>query len=325
MGGLQRYLEYARRERASHEGWTSQTLLHWLAALGICASAAYWGAIHWMLMGGNVVLAVAFTAIIVFGTPGLASFFLPWSPAGMLLAKTRSKTYGQIAAATMFFVLLGYSVHVSYSFWLAQPAIVASQMEVWMVVIGVVGFIGMPALVWTPVSMKEFVSHIDQAHQVTRYEMMIKADLASLRAQLIQYQMLCMKNWAELLPEERKQIALFGKALYQGIQKTLIDLGGGFELVSKSAIKFQLKDSDVLGEWMGSIEDALDVPREPLLSEEQYSTARGQALMKIGKKMEQQGPVTVSKRQQRAQEARDQQTITRLLNVQEVDGANDTR
>src|ERR671938_535385 len=179
-----RYLDMMRsqRRRGSSFQFTSKSLLAILALIAMGGSAVYWWGVQSTLIPDNKVVALAFTAILVLAPPSLVSFLIPWSPGGMLLQKVNAKTWGYLVVVGCSLYLLYYSFQIQLAWWLAQPVVADSNLVYQQVLIGIIGFVIIPALLWTPVSSEELVEQVRQAHLVKRYELQTQADIAILRA-----------------------------------------------------------------------------------------------------------------------------------------------
>src|SRR5262245_53896251 len=142
-----------RRRNAGFQ-FTSKTLLGILAIITMIGSAAYWWGVQSQLTD-NTVVAMAFTAILVLAPPSLVSFLIPWSPGGMLLQKVNAKTWGYVVVVGCSIYLLYYSFQIQWSWWAAQRVVAESGLIYQQVFIGMIGFIIIQALLWTPVSSVE--------------------------------------------------------------------------------------------------------------------------------------------------------------------------
>lgn len=240
-------------------GWqfTSKTVLALLAIVAMCCSAVYWWGVQSQLTG-NLPMAVAFTAILVLAPPVLVSFLIPWSPGGMLLQKINARTWGYVVVILCAGFLMYYSFEIQYSWWAAQP-VVADTGLIWQqVLVGIVGFIIIPALLWTPVTSEELVEQVRQAHLVKRYEMQAQADIAILRNTLLRAQEQALVGFANLSTAERQELADAMQGLVKGIDKTLQDVGQSVKKVSGATVPFSsLEDNDDIRDYLDYIHESL--------------------------------------------------------------------
>ena len=246
--------------RARNTGFltTSRQLLALLAAVGTCASAAYWWGVQSQLTT-NLPVAVAFTAILVLGPPALVSFLIPWSPAGMLLQRVNARTWGYAVVVACAIFLLYYSFQIQTSWWAAQPVVAASGLVGQQALIGMIGFIIVPALLWTPVSSEELAEQVRQAHLVKRYEIQTQADIAILRATLLRAQEQALVGFGNLAVNEREELAATMRGLVAGIDQTLLEVGQSVKAVSGATIHFDALEDNV------DIREVLDYIGETLL------------------------------------------------------------
>ena len=127
--------------------------------------------------------------------------------------------------------------------------------------IGIIGFIIIPALLWTPVSSDELVEQVRQAHLVKRYELQTQADIAILRATLLRAQEKALIGFANLTVQERQELAAVMRSLVAGIDNTLREVGQTVRTVSGVAMPF-----DGLLEDNAEVRDVLDYITESLES-----------------------------------------------------------
>lgn len=255
-----RYLDMMRGQRRRNSGFqfTSKTLLAVLAVIAMCGSAVYWWGVQSQLTE-NKAVALAFTAILVLAPPSLVSFLIPWSPAGMLLQKVNARTWGYLVVIGCSLYLLYYSFQIQLSWWLAQPVVADSNLFYQQVMIGIIGFIIIPALLWTPVSSDELVEQVRQAHLVKRYELQTQADIAILRATLLRAQEKALVGFANLTVEEREELAAVMRSLVSGIDRTLKEVGQTVKTVSGVAMPFDgmLDDNEDIRGVLEYISDSL--------------------------------------------------------------------
>ncbi|HEX6290891.1 MAG TPA: hypothetical protein VFZ66_17030 [Herpetosiphonaceae bacterium] len=223
----------------------------------MAGSAAYWWGVQSQLTS-NKPVAVAFTAIMVLAPPSLVSFLIPWSPAGMLLQKINARTWGYtvIMVAAMF--LLYYSFTIQNAWWQAQDVVRESGYVLPQVMIGIIGFVIIPALLWTPVTSDELVEQVRQAHLVKRYELQTQADIAILRNTLLRAQEKALIGFANLTVQEREELASVMRGLVRGIDSTMKEIATSVKTVSGATIPFNsLEDNEQIKGYLDYIGEAL--------------------------------------------------------------------
>lgn len=257
---MSRYLEMVRGQQRGRKGgpaFTSKDLLALIALVGMAASAVYWWGVQSQLTA-NWIVAGAFTAILVLAPPSLTSFLIPWSPGGMLLQKINARTTGYVAVILAACYLVYYSFEIQYSWWAAQPTTASTGLVLQQVVIGIIGFIIIPALLWTPVTSEELVEQVRQAHLVRRYELQTQADIAILRATLLRAQEKALIGFANLAVQEKEELAGVMRGLVTGIDTTLRDIGDSVKQVSGAAVPFaSLDDNDDIRGYLDYISNSL--------------------------------------------------------------------
>jgi hypothetical protein len=220
-------------------------------------SAVYWWGVQSQLTS-NYVVAAAYTAILVLAPPALTSFLIPWSPGGMLLQKVNARTWGYAVVVACALFLLWYSFVIQSSWWSAQQVVVQSDLVLQQVLIGIIGFIIIPALLWTPVTSEELVEQVRQAHLVKRYELQTQADIAILRATLLRAQEKALVGFANLTVDERIELANVMRGLISGIDRTLQEVGQSVKIVSGATVHFDaLEDNEDIRDVLDYIGDSL--------------------------------------------------------------------
>jgi hypothetical protein len=248
-----------RGQKRRSGGWqfSAKSLLAVLALVAMGGLAVYWWGVQSQLTG-NTVVAAAFTAILVLAPPSLTSFLIPWSPGGMLLQKINARTWGYAVIISAALYLLYYSFEIQYSWWQAQEVVRDTGLVLQQVIIGIIGFIIIPALLWTPVTSEELVEQVRQAHLVRRYELQTQADIAILRATLLRAQEKALIGFANLTVQEREELAGVMRGLVKGIDQTLRDIGDSVKTVSGATIPFgSLDDNDDIRGYLDYISESL--------------------------------------------------------------------
>jgi hypothetical protein len=247
------------QQRRRGGGWqfTAKSLLALLAVIAMGGSAVYWWGVQSQLTS-NWIVAGAFTAILVLAPPSLTSFLIPWSPGGMLLQKINARTWGYTVVIGAALYLLYYSFEIQYSWWASQPTVASTGLILQQVIIGIIGFIIIPALLWTPVTSEELVEQVRQAHLVRRYELQTQADIAILRATLLRAQEKALIGFANLTVQEKEELAGVMRGLVKGIDQTLRDIGDSVKTVSGATVPFSsLDDNDDIRGYLDYISDSL--------------------------------------------------------------------
>jgi len=257
---MSHYLNMLRQQRRRSTGieFTARTLLAILAFVAMGGSAIYWWGVQSQLTDNRIV-AIAFTAILVLAPPSLVSFLIPWSPAGMLLQKVNARTWAFPVIIGCALYLLYYAFQLQWAWWAAQPVVAETNLVYQQVLIGMIGFIIIPALLWTPVSSDELVEQVRQAHLVKRYELQTQADIAILRATLLRAQEKALIGFANLTVQEREELAAVMQSLVSGIDRTLKEIGQTVKTVSGVALPFDsmLDDNEDIRDILDYIGDTL--------------------------------------------------------------------
>ncbi len=253
-----RYLDMVRGQRRNaRPTFTAKSGLAILAVITMLGSAAYWWGVQSTLTD-NKIVAIAFTAILVLAPPSLVAFLIPWSPAGMLLQKINARTWGYTVIVIAALFLLYYSFDIQYAWWANQKVVADSGYVVPQVLVGIIGFVIIPALLWTPVTSDELVEQIRQAHLVKRYELQTQADIAILRNTLLQAQEKALIGFANLTVHEREELASTMRGLVRGIDSTMREIATSVKTVSGATVPFAaLEDNDQIKGYLDYVSEAI--------------------------------------------------------------------
>ncbi len=267
-----RYLNMVRGQRPAGGGvaFTAKSVLSLLAVVAMIGSAIYWWGVQSQLTT-NMMMAVAFTAILVLAPPVLTSFLIPWSPGGMLLQKINAKTWGYSVVIIAALYLIYYSFEIQYSWWASQQVVADTGLVLQQVLVGIIGFIIIPALLWTPVTSEELVEQVRQAHLVKRYEIEAQADIAILRNTLLRAQEKALIGFANLTVDERQELAGVMRSLVKNIDKTLNEVGQSVKTLSGAAVPFSsLEDNEEIRGYLDYISDSLTQNALPKVEDDEY-------------------------------------------------------
>jgi hypothetical protein len=225
---------------------TARGALRLVVCGALIGSGWWWWGIQSQLTD-NVLIAAAFTAILVIAPPSLTTFLIPWSPGGMLLQRIQMRTWGGAAVLACASFYVYYSWEIGTAYWLAQPVAADTGLVSQQVIVGIIGFILIPALLWAPVGEEELIETVRQAHLVNRYELETQADIAILQAKLLRSQQLALVGLSQLMTDERTELATTMRDLLGEINGTLQEIGGGVR-----------SDSHAV-EMFGDLDDARDL------------------------------------------------------------------
>src|SRR5690349_13387180 len=111
-------------------------------------ACVFWYKIQIVLYPGQLLPALAIASLLAFGSPALLCWLIPWTAGGMLYQRTTAKTWGFLAVAAFALYYLYYCATLIYSWNLAQPVVVDSGLELRNTIVQLIGFVGIPALVF---------------------------------------------------------------------------------------------------------------------------------------------------------------------------------
>ena len=254
---------------------TAKDVLRGLAFLGVLGAAGFWYYIfgHFTPLWPVALLAAAGMGL---SAPALTAFIIPWSPARSLLSRILGKTIGSafVIASAMFLVYFAFEL--LYTWWMSQPggAVgVAVQMSILMIIL----FIIIPALLWAPVLSGDLRRMMREEQLVQEYEIYQNGKIALMQETLMRATTLTAKGLANLLVEEKQELAGIATSLVQGMENIQKELGGQLKKVSRSSVPFDnvlpgnvtmRKALDDLADELLRTPAALSAPRDEVSDEE---------------------------------------------------------
>lgn len=245
--------------------FTGLNALRLIGLVGLIAAAIFWWPVQNEL-STNRTVALAYTIGLVLAPPALWSFLFPWSPGGMLLFRIQQRTIGQVVVALAALYFSYYSYQLQTSWWTAQEVTRDSNMVTQQVIIGLLLYIVIPGLVWTPVDPDEFEKQVKQEQLVKRYDMQTKADIAIMDATFLRAQQRAAIGFANLLPAEREELAAVMKGLVTGMDTTLQRIAGNFNETAEAIYGQHGKDMFSAPPFADTFADMLNFVGDSILT-----------------------------------------------------------
>jgi hypothetical protein len=237
--------------------WLLRAVLLLLALLLSSAAALYWWSVQSRLTAQPTV-AAALTVLLVVGPPLLVSFTLPWTTVGRQLHRLTPAWPALTVVVAALAALVYYSAAVQASFWMTQPDVLRSGLVLQQTVVGIVGFLLIPALLWMPVSALDVDEQVRQARLVRRYELQTQAQLAQLRAALLRAQEKALIGFVNLTAAERDELSDALRGLVAGIDLTLQEYADSVSAVSDQLLPFAaLDDNRMVRDYLDYVADSL--------------------------------------------------------------------
>jgi hypothetical protein len=244
--------------------FTGLNALRLIGLIGLVAAAIFWWPVQSDL-STNRPVALAYTIGLVLASPALWSFVIPWSQGGMLLQRIQRQTIGFwiVGAAAAFFAY--YSWRLQTAWWSAQPVTAESGMVGQQVAIGLLLYIVIPGLIWTPVSSDEFEAQVTQDRLVKRYDIQTKADIAILDATLLRAQQRAAIGFANLMPAEQQELAGVMEGLITGMDTTLQRIAGNLNETAETIYGQHGKDLFSAPPFADDLAEMLDYISQSIL------------------------------------------------------------
>lgn len=235
--------DYAREQRRGNRGTSARDMLRLLGIISLIASGCFWYPVQWDLTSPSrppeVVIALAFGTFLVLGPPVFTSFFVPWSPAAMLLAKINMRSIGQTVALGCMLYLIYYAGLILFSWWSTRPVVVQTNLIEHQVIVGIIATIVSPALLWAPASTEELSEILRQDNLVRKYELQVQADMAYLQGMLLDAQRAAAVGLSKIVAEQGgDDIAWRMQWLVDSIDQTIGEIAHTHERVSGTMAAF---------------------------------------------------------------------------------------
>jgi len=204
--------QFDRYTRQFKRATVARSVFDWIALVCMGASLLFWITLHWAWLNPASLLSMQSIVAIVMGliyslvTPLLWSAMAPSTPAGMMLQRTQTRTWGFVAmlVATVFLTWHGW--HLIFSWWMSQPNVTDTGEATNLAIACLIGFVLIPALAWTATTPEMWMAAVEQAHAVRKLEMQQRSELAIIKASLIRAETLAALGWANLLPREQEEV-----------------------------------------------------------------------------------------------------------------------
>ncbi|MBP1468000.1 hypothetical protein EYB53_019945 [Candidatus Chloroploca sp. M-50] len=208
LGGAPMHHDPAARLRRAP---TATRILDLAAWVGLLAGLLWWMHFFWLMitpsMLTELVLTAAFALAYAVVLPMLISMLFPGTPAGMLLAETRWRTFGHAIAlgAAVFMVYHGFVA--VWAWWQTRPVTVAAGQDLPLAIGTLIVFVVVPALSWVQMAPDQWVAEIVQAQQVKRLRAAQQANLMAARIQYARAMHLLKRGLANTTAAERAELA----------------------------------------------------------------------------------------------------------------------
>ena len=190
---------------------TARSVFDWIALICLGASLAFWLTLHWAWLSPPALLSMQSIVAIVMGliyslvTPLLWSAMAPSTPAGMMLQRTQTRTWGFVVMLGACGFLTWHGWRLIWSWWMAQPNVAETGEAMSLAIACLIGFVVVPALAWTATTPEQWMKAVEQAHAVHKLALQQKGELAIIKASLIRAETLAAIGWANLLPLEKEE------------------------------------------------------------------------------------------------------------------------
>jgi len=243
--------------RQSKGQFTAKQGLRIMAVIFLLASGVYWHEII-KLVTTDTFAQLSLTLLLTIAPPTLSSFIFPFTPTGMLLRKYQSRTIGNIVVIASAMVLIYYQWVLSSNWWATQAVVTDSNLVILQSIVGLIGFVAVPALAWPATSDTEMMEQISQNRLVQRYELQTKADIAILRNSLIRARDLSAIGFANLSDGERQEMNGIMRGITKGIDHTLDEMIESVNTVSGAKLKAGSLQPKV-GQYLDYVAESLEL------------------------------------------------------------------
>lgn len=256
---------------------TARSVFDWIALICLGSSIAFWMTLHWAWLSPPAILSMQSIVAIVMGliyslaTPLLWSAMAPSTPAGMMLQRTQTRTWGFVAMAAATIFLTWHGWRLIWAWWLAQPRVADTGEATSLAVSCLIGFVLVPALAWTATTPEKWMAAVEQAHQVKKLEMMQRSERAIIKASLVRAETLAAIGWAGLLPAERDEVFNTMRGLLMGSADSMRAVVRTLEL--SGDLERSIMSDEEIASHLDYVARALDVVPEVALPARESTTA----------------------------------------------------
>jgi len=248
---------------------SASTLLLIISIVGMASAGVYWGVVQYSLTG-NWPIAITTAIVLVVSPPALLSFLLPRSAGSLLLERAHIRGWGCGVALLCGTFFLWYVVDVQYRWWSRQPAAADAGVMLHQVGIWIIGGVIIPGVVLAQTTREELLEEAHQEQVVQHYRLQAQADIAYLRAQLLRARQLTLKGFANLVAEEREELASALVELVRGIDGTLDEYSQSLRAVSETMLPFEgLADNPALQEYLDYLAESIASANRPVRKRKQ--------------------------------------------------------
>jgi hypothetical protein len=249
----------------------STTILSWIALACIIASGIFWFHLHWLLIEPHSLaeagIALGMGLVYTLVLPALWTMLIPSTPAGMLLQKTQLRTWGFAFVIGGAFFLTWHAATIFRIWWLSRPPVAQSGQDLALTIACLIAFIGVPALAWVQVTPEQWIAQVQQAHLVKKLEAMHAADIAAAKIAYYRALQTLSKGLANATVAERAETIQVFKALFSGMNDTLLAVAGTFREVAGVELAVPALDDTTIGyrcdEVAQLVEQAITVINDP--------------------------------------------------------------
>lgn len=248
---------------------TAKSVFDWIALVCLGSSIAFWLTLHIAWLAPAQVLSMQTVVAIVMGliyslvTPLLWSAMAPSTPAGMMLQRTQTRTWGFVVMVGACIFLTWHGWRLIWSWWMAQATVRNTGEATSLAISCIIGFVLIPALAWTATTPEKWMAAVQQAHQVKKLEMQQRSELAIIKASLMRAETLAAIGWANLLPKEKEEVLGTVRGLLMGSADSMRAVVRTLEL--SADLERSIMSDDEIADQLDYVAQRIDIipaPRE---------------------------------------------------------------
>lgn len=229
---MERYMRQAQTLRRP------ATMLDTVALVGLVVMLTFWFRVTWFffapqtLASFEALFGMMFSFGLAYALPAMLAALLPSTPAGMLLQRTRHRTWG-------FAALLGASLFMLWFSWLVMdgwlyqfPNIRGTSMHTPMVIVALILGVLLPTLAWVQVAPDRWLAEVMQAHEVKRLELLHEGQINTIKVQFARQALLLHKGLANLTAAETHELVGAQEAIHRAINTSLRDIARSMNVMT---------------------------------------------------------------------------------------------
>jgi hypothetical protein len=254
---------------------TATSILDAAAWIGLFASMLFWSTFFAAMVAPSTIvdyiLVLALSAGYAVVLPMLVSMLAPSTPAGMMLAETRWKTFGHGLAVAAALYMAFHAATMIWAWWGARPAAVETGQDIFLTIGTLILFVVVPALAWVQASPDRWVAEVAQARQVQRLKAAQQANIMAAQIQYARGLALLKRGLANATAAERAELAGTLVAMQRAENEAVGQVADQLRILTGIDSGVRLIDDPAVEQSYLTLTDQLGRLHAPINQEDRYA------------------------------------------------------